>query len=193
MKKNYNILIAGVGGQGIILTSDILSHAALLSGFDVKKSEIHGMSQRGGNVFSFIRYGEKIYSPIIPMEEADILISFEQMEVLRWLDYTHKDTTIIYSDIRILPASVILGREKYPDDIEEILCSSFSRVIKVEKENILHKIKSIKYLNTLMLGIASLDLNIKDQVWEESVKHQVPERTLKDNMDAFMSGKEYLK
>lgn len=191
MKKISNILIAGVGGQGILLTSDVLSQAAMISGRDVKKSEIHGMSQRGGSVFSFVRFGEKVFSPVIPLGETDVLISFEQMEVLRWMEYTNRETRIIYSDVKIPPAQVILGKEKYPEEPERILKNAVKGIIKLEKEKIISKIKSLKFLNMALLGAASAFLDIPENAWEAAVEQIVPQTTVKENINAFFSGQKY--
>jgi len=109
-KLIHNVLFVGVGGQGIVLASDIMAHAAVLAGFDAKKSEIHGMSQRGGSVFSHVRFGEKVYSPMITEGSADILVSLEEMETLRWLDFANPRTQLIVVKTRILPVGTVTVR-----------------------------------------------------------------------------------
>jgi len=116
-----NILMAGVGGQGIILASEIVSEAVMLAGFDVKKSEVHGMAQRGGSVTSHVRFGEKVYSPIIRDGEVDILFSLELLETLRFLPVLKDDPVILVNQQKILPPSVTLGRDVYPDNIAGLL------------------------------------------------------------------------
>ena len=117
--RNTAIMIVGVGGQGTLLTSRILGYVARKCGNDVKVSEVHGMSQRGGSVVTYVKMGEKVYSPVIEKNEADILLCFEQLEALRWIDYAKKDATIIINTQKIDPMPVIIGRAKYPDEIIE--------------------------------------------------------------------------
>jgi len=121
MEKIHNVLMVGVGGQGVVLASDILSLAAMNAGYDVKKSEIHGMSQRGGSIFSFVRFGEAVSSPLIAEGQADLLVSMEEMETLRWLEYLNADTKLMVSKAHILPANAT----EYPAGIEEDLKKNF--------------------------------------------------------------------
>ncbi len=187
--KNKNILIVGVGGQGIILASDIISLAIMKSGYDVKKSEVHGMSQRGGSVFSFIRYGGKVYSPVISEGEADVLISLEEMEVLRWIKYANKNSKIIYSSEKIWPTEVLIGEKSYPEDIEEIIKKiGGNNVYKVNSSEFEEKLGSKRYLNTVIIGVLSKFLDIKRDIWIESIKELVPSNTIDKNLEAFQMG-----
>lgn len=188
MKKSEvkNILMVGVGGQGIILSSDILSRAALNEGFDVKKSEIHGMSQRGGSVFSHIRFGEKVFSPVIPDGEADILLSLEEMESLRWSAYTSPETQVICMDEHILP----LGLTEYPD-CAKALKKSFKKLMLVDIAEFRKALENPKTINVALLGIVSNYLDISAAAWKKAIESSVPAGTEKLNMKAFEAGKKY--
>ena len=186
MEKIKNILMVGVGGQGIITASDILSEAALLDGHDVKKSEIHGMSQRGGSVFSHIRYGEKVYSPTIKLGEADVLLSLEIVETLRWLAYAGKSTKLIVSETKIQPQTV----KEYPEGIIESLQMNFKDFYLVNPIEINTKNGDHKVLNTTLLGILSKLIDISDTSWEKAMEMLVPKGTYESNLKAFRLGKE---
>lgn len=188
MKKSEvkNILMVGVGGQGTLLSSDILSRAALNEGFDVKKSEIHGMSQRGGSVFSHIRYGEKVFSPVIPDGEADILLSLEEMESLRWTAYTSPDTQVICMNEHILP----LGMTEYPE-IGKALKKSFKKLTLVDVAEFRKALENPKTMNVALLGIVSNYLDISASSWKKAIESSVPAGTEKLNIKAFETGKKY--
>ncbi len=185
MNKIKNILMVGVGGQGIITASDILSEAALLDGHDVKKSEIHGMSQRGGSVFSHVRYGEKVYSPTIKTGEADILLSLEVIETVRWLVYANKSTKVILSETRIQPQTV----KEYPEGVIESLKKEFKDFFLVNPIEINKQNGDNKVLNTTLLGILSNLLDISDSSWEKAMEKLVPNGTYESNLAAFRLGK----
>lgn len=185
-KTTNNILMVGVGGQGIILASDVFVHAALEAGFDVKKSEIHGMSQRGGSVFSHVRFGEQVLSPVIPRGQAHILASLEEMETLRWIDYASQDTRVIMSRHRILPAEVT----EYPEGIEAALQKQFPQFQVVDSEAVDEKTGSIRYLNVVLLGLLSTSLDIPEKAWHSALEALVPEGTYQKNLQAFDYGKE---
>jgi indolepyruvate ferredoxin oxidoreductase beta subunit len=184
-KPVFNILMVGVGGQGIITASDIITLAAVFSGYDAKKSEIHGMSQRGGSVFSHIRFGKKIYSPVIPAGEADILISLEEMETLRWLDYTNKETTVIVLDTRITPAEV----KEYPSGITDELKNKYRNFVLINTEELKGRAGNILYLNVALLGLLSNFLDFPESSWRQAIKDEIPEAFFDDNWRAFISGK----
>jgi len=185
MDKVKNVLMVGVGGQGIVLASDIISLAAMYAGHDVKKSEIHGMSQRGGSVFSHIRFGKKVYSPVVPAHEADILVSLEEMETLRWLSYVNRDTTIVFTKTRINPANVT----EYPKHIEQEIQKHFHNSIVVDPSEISETRDSAKYLNTVILGLVSTYLDFSDDAWQQSIRESVPHGTYESNLAAFYMGK----
>ena len=185
LDKNFNILIIGVGGQGIILASDIITKAAMFAGFDAKKSEIHGMSQRGGSVFSHIRYGKKVHSPVIPEKEADVLISLEEMETLRWLDYLNDNSKIIFTRSQVLPLEV----KEYPQGVPEELNKYNKNIITINPEDLIKKIGKPKFLNTAILGVASNFIRIDENSWKEAIKEEVPVGTFDENWEAFITGK----
>ncbi len=188
MKRVNNILIVGVGGQGVLLASDILAQVALEEGFDVKKSEIHGMSQRGGSVFSHIRFGEKVYSPVIPEGCADFFLSFELLETTRWMYFLNKDTRVIYTDLKIPPSIVAAGKEKYPDNIDKIINENFKETIKIEINKHIKEISSTRYINTFLLGILSNFMPFNLETWKKSLNENI-RRDKEKNLQVFLYGR----
>lgn len=179
MKRDiYNILMVGVGGQGIILASDIVTRAAMLAGYDAKKSEIHGMSQRGGSVFSHIRFGKKVYSPTISEGEADILFSLEEMETLRWIRYANPDTFVICTAKQLLPATVT----DYPSGVRKELTRICPGIFFFEPEN-------VKFLNVAMIGLMAPRLEISEEAWQAAISEEVPQGSFEDNWSAFQAGR----
>jgi indolepyruvate ferredoxin oxidoreductase beta subunit len=185
MNEIYNMLIVGVGGQGILLASDITVNVAMKEGFDVKKSEIHGMSQRGGSVFSHIRFGKKVYSPVIPECKAGLLIAFEEMEALRWLDFVNPETKLIINKNRIMPAET----STYPEGIIPELKKTFATVMEIDQERLIKEIGKPKYLNTAILGFASKYLEFKEDSWRLAIEEESPKGTFSENYEAFRKGK----
>jgi indolepyruvate ferredoxin oxidoreductase, beta subunit len=179
--KTWNILMVGVGGQGVVLTSDIVATAAMLSGFDAKKSEIHGMSQRGGSVFSHVRFGAKVSSPVVSAGSADILVSFEEMETLRWLPYANADTAVFQSSTRILPAD----SEDYPEGVVPFLKGRFRKLSLVDADGLSKKAGNPKYLNVMIVALMSGLLPLGEKAWEEAIRACVPPRHLEKNLEAF--------
>ena len=160
------IIICGVGGQGIILASDILSDVLMEAGFDVKKSEVHGMSQRGGDVITTIRYGEKIYSPIVGEDSADLILAFEKLEALRTLKYLRKDGTMLINDYRWDPIPVATGTMEYPE--EEILPKIREKTKHIQTVDALAKAKelgNIKVVNLYLLGLLAKELGLEKSLW----------------------------
>lgn len=188
MGKITNIIITGVGGQGIILASETLSQAAVQAGFDVKRSEIHGMSQRGGSVNSHIRFGKKVYSPLVMKGECDLLLSFEKMESLRMIEYANSQTTIIINTQKINPSTVASGLDVYPENIEDILNSNFKNVIFVDALKLAQEAGNIRTANIVLLGVASKALDIPIEIWENAIAQRVPERAVEVNLKAFYLG-----
>ncbi len=188
MDKITNIIITGVGGQGILLASETLSQAAVQAGFDVKRSEIHGMSQRGGSVNSHIRFGKKIYSPLVMKGECDLLLSFEKMESLRMIEYANSKTTIIVNTQKINPSTVASGLAVYPENIEDILRSNFENVIFVDALKLAQEAGNIRTANIALLGVASKVLDIPIEIWENAISQRVPERAVEVNLKAFYLG-----
>ncbi|MEK6795258.1 MAG: indolepyruvate oxidoreductase subunit beta [Spirochaetota bacterium] len=189
MSSTRSILIAGVGGQGIILCSEILSDALLLAGFDVKKSEIHGMSQRGGSVTSHIRYGTKVYSPIIPDGTADVILAFERLEAVRELTLLAASGTVIVNNESIMPTTTVHGGQAYPDDIEARLKKKASRVIMVDAANEAKALGNARVFNTILLGVLARELSVADDIFEKAIGMHVAEQFRTLNIQAFARGK----
>ncbi len=185
-----SILICGVGGQGIILASDILSFALFKKGFDVKKNEIHGMSQREGSVVSFIRYGDKVYSPVISQDEADFILSFEKLETLRNYNYLKKGGCVVMNNLEIPPTPVRLSLMEYPKDIE-LMIQKKAEILKiVDAFESAKKIGNAKAVNVILLGVLSNYIeNIDNSIWEDSIKTFVKERYQALNLEAFEIGR----
>lgn len=184
-----SILLAGVGGQGILRASDILCLAFMAMGLDVKKSEVHGMAQRGGCVTSHVRYGAKVYSPIAKKGSVDILLSFEKLEALRYLDYLKSDGAVIINEEEIYPPSVNLGDTTYPIDIIDHISKYFHRVKCVDGPEIARRAGNIRTVNTALLGALSNALDITDEVWSRVLQQSFPEKALQVNLQAFRLGK----
>ncbi|HPC76932.1 MAG TPA: indolepyruvate oxidoreductase subunit beta [bacterium] len=189
MKESFDILIVGVGGQGNILFSKILGEAFLNEGYDVKVSEVHGMAQRGGSVVTFVRAGEKVYSPLVDKAQADYIIAFEKLEALRWLEYLKKDGIVIYSDYEIPPMSVISGKSRYPD-VDSILKDIGVRHYKIEISSLLMELKNPRVQNTIMLGFFSKLTGIEEQVWKRAIENNIRAKLLDINLRAFEMGRD---
>ncbi len=187
---NCNILIAGVGGQGTLLASRILGHIYTGRGLDVKVSEVHGMSQRGGSVVTYVRAGENVASPLITPGEADLLIAFEELEGLRWTHYLKNDGKCVLNTQRIAPMPVITGAAVYPDGIEESVKKSFPDALVFNALPQAEAAGSAKAVNIVMLGAASLQLPFSESEWDEALRACVPERFLDMNIKAFNSGRD---
>lgn len=182
-----NILMAGVGGQGIVLASNIVCAALLESGFDVKKSEIHGMAQRGGSVVSHVRFGNRIYSPAIPQGGADILVSFEYMEFLRYMDFVNEETVLILNNRRILPPSVAMGQSAYPEKEISEYKNKFKDVIELDADKMAEEAGNIKSSGTIMIGEICKVLKGDKAVWKRVIAENVPKKTIEVNLKAFES------
>lgn len=188
MSQVKNILLAGVGGQGILLASEVLSEVLLMSGYDVKKNEIHGMSQRGGSVVSHVRYGDKVYSSIIPEGEVDILFSFEMLESRRYLPLVRENGQIIINNWKIAPPSVALGQQAYPDNLVESIRERFPNTKVVDGLDIALEAGNAKTVNTVLLGALSNMLDIDRELWLTALKKMIPEKLLDINLKAFDLG-----
>jgi indolepyruvate ferredoxin oxidoreductase beta subunit len=184
-----SILLAGVGGQGILRASDILCLAFMASGLDVKKSEVHGMAQRGGCVTSHVRYGQKVYSPIAKKGDVDILVSFEKLEALRYLDYLKPQATIIINEEEIYPPSVNFGDAKYPENIYDRVSLHFKTVKMINALDLARKAGNIRAVNTVLLGVLSTFLDLKSDLWEKVLQEAFPSKSLEANLKAFNLGK----
>lgn len=184
-----NIIICGVGGQGIILASDVLCHAAFLAGYDVKKSEVHGMAQRGGSVITHVRFGEKVHSPLIEQGTCHYMLAFEKLEALRYTDYLRKDGQIIVDNREIPPMSVLVGNAKYPVDIERKL-RNFGTVHLVDATKIAAELGNLRVVNIILLGVLSRFLDLREKRWQDAILQNVKEKFVELNIDAFDRGRE---
>lgn len=183
-----SILLVGVGGQGTILASKILSEGLLRSGYDVKMSEIHGMSQRGGSVSTQVKFGDKVYSPMISEGEADVLISFEKSEAVRWLNYLKKDGVLLVNDYEIYSMPVIIGDAVYPDNVIEKLKKEVKNIKIFNAMKIAEEIGNEKVQNIVALGIIAKALDMEDVDFEAAIKDIVPEKLVDINIEAFKKG-----
>ena len=185
-----NILIVGVGGQGTLLASKVMGKVFLDSGYDVKVSEVHGMSQRGGSVVTYVRYGDEVYSTLIDKGEADILLSFEALEAARWLPYLKKDGVVITNTQRLNPMSVVMGKATYPDDILEKIKAAGVNPVEVDALALAEEAGSAKSVNVVLLGISAKHIGLDKQLWLDAVKSTVPPKTVDMNVAAFEKGYE---
>ena len=189
MSDVKNILLVGVGGQGTILASKILSEGLTQAGFDVKMSEIHGMSQRGGNVSTQIRFGEKVYSPIVGKGEADVIVAFEKMEALRWIEYLKAGGKMVINDFEIPSVPIQQGVAKYPDGIlDELLHKANVSVFKAG--DIAIQLGNSKTMNIVLLGALTKAMDIPGIDWEEVIKSNVKKGFEEINVKAFRAGAE---
>ncbi len=188
MKKDaFNIVICGVGGQGIILASNVLCHTAFVEGFDVKKSEVHGMAQRGGSVITHVRIGDKVYSPLIEQGNSDIVLAFEKLEAMRYIHYLKKNGTAIVNDRKILPMSVLTGAASYPENIKTNL-KRHGEIYYVDAEKVALELGNIRTVNIILLGVLSCFLGFKKKSWKASITKNVKKRFVALNLAAFSKG-----
>lgn len=183
-----SILFAGVGGQGILRASDIICETIMEAGLDVKKSEVHGMAQRGGCVTSHVRYGKKVYSPLAEPGSIQTLISFEKMEALRYLKFLKKDAAIIVNTEEIYPPAVNMGDATYPHDVITFLKEHYGKVIDFNAGELAQKAGNIKTANVVLLGAVSNLMNIDQSIWQSVIKKSFPEKLVKTNLAAFQMG-----
>ena len=187
MEKAKSILIVGVGGQGTLLASKILTQGLIQMGYDVKMSEIHGMSQRGGSVSAHIRYGEKIYSPVISEGGADILLSFEEMESYRWLKFIKPGGKAIINNYRLPSAPILSGQTDYPEGLIEEIEKDVG-VIMVNARDIALELSFAKSMNIVLLGALIKIAGLDNMNWESVIRNIVPEKYLEGNLKAFAAG-----
>lgn len=186
--ETKNILIVGVGGQGTLLASKLMGKYFTEEGYDVKVSEVHGMSQRGGSVVTYVRFGSRVFSSVIEKGEADIILSFEQLESARWLPYLKKGGVLITGTQRIDPMPVIMGKAEYPGNIIEKLCKNDIKVIPVEALDLALKAGSAKCANVVLLGAAVRFLGIDRESFSKIIETSVPPKTVEMNLRAFDYG-----
>lgn len=183
-----NIMIVGVGGQGSLLASRIVGNAAMAEGYDVKVSEVHGMSQRGGSVVTYVRYGEKVHSPVIGQGEADIIIAFEQLEAARWLSFLKKGGTLITSTQKIMPMPVITGACEYPAEIIEQIKAKNVNVVAVDALQKAEEAGSLKAVNVVLIGLMAHYSDFSKEQLLAALEKSVPQKLLDINLKAFELG-----
>jgi len=188
--KVTNILMAGVGGQGTLLASEILSEVLMKTGHDVKKAEVHGMAQRGGSVVSHVRFGPKVFSALIPEGEADVLFGFELLETYRYLPLVKATGTIVVNNLQIAPPSVALGKAEYPADIAAKMRCHVKSVRLVEGLKMAEQAGNARTVNTVLLGALSNAMEPSYEQWISAIKHLVPEKFLSVNLKAFDLGRQ---
>ena len=184
-----NIMIVGVGGQGSLLASKLLGRLLLTKGYDIKVSEVHGMSQRGGSVVTYVRFGEKVYSPVIDKGEADYIVSFELLEAARWLSYLKPDGQIVTSTQRIDPMPVIIGAAEYPEELVEKMRATGAKVDAMDCLALANEAGSSKAVNLVLMGRLSHYFDLPDEAWQEAIEAMVPAKFLELNKKAFELGK----
>ncbi|MDR1439237.1 MAG: indolepyruvate oxidoreductase subunit beta [Clostridiales bacterium] len=182
------VLIVGVGGQGTLLASKLIGHVATERGCDVKVSEVHGMSQRGGSVVTYVKYGGEVFSPLIEPGEADVVVAFELLEAARWIPYLKPGGQLISSSQRIDPMPVITGAARYPGKLEESICEKRPGAIIVDALAIATECGSARSANIVLLGIAARFLEFAEGDWAASIRAITPQRALGANLEAFRRG-----
>ena len=185
-----SVIIVRVGGHGSLLASRILGNVLLNQGFDVKVSEVHGMSQRGGSVVTYVKYGEKVYSPVIEKGEADIIISFEELESARWIPYLKKGGHLITSVQKIDPMPVITGNMEYPEDINGKISNLGIDIISVDALGLAEQAGTSKASNVVLMGVLSTKMGFDESVWQNALEQCVPAKFLELNKKAFALGAE---
>lgn len=187
-----NILMVGVGGQGVILASEIVAEVMMRSGFDVKKSEVHGMAQRGGSVNSHVRFGLNVHSPIIKKGEADILFSFELLETMRYLDFLKENPIILLNNQKVLPPSVTIGNDEYPENIPEILAKKYPRFALVDALDTARVAGNVKALNIAFIGALSRCFDIEEDIWQDTISSMLAPKLVELNLKVFTIARQKL-
>lgn len=187
-KPTTNIIFSGVGGQGIILASKIVAQCAFISGFMVKMNELHGMAQRGGSVISHIRFGENVYSPLVPEGKCDFLVALEELEGLRYLSYLAGNATVILNKRQVIPSLTTKEKIEYPKNIKNLIQECGYNTIEIDAPAMAKEIGNQKVENTVLLGLLSKFLPFTADSWKETIKTSVPEKTIDMNILAFIKG-----
>ena len=186
--QTKNIMIVGVGGQGSLLASKLLGRLLLTRGYDIKVSEVHGMSQRGGSVVTYVRFGDKVYSPVIDKGQADYIVSFELLEAARWTEYLKKDGKIIVNTQQINPMPVIIGAAEYPDNLVEKMQSAGIDVDAFDALSLAAEAGSAKAVNIVLMGHLSKNFDFTQEEWLQAIEQSVPPKFLELNKKAFTLG-----
>lgn len=187
--ETKNIMIVGVGGQGSLLASKLLGHLLLTQGYDVKVSEVHGMSQRGGSVVTYVRYGDKVASPVIDQGEADYIVSFELLEAARWLSFLKPDGQIVTNTQQIDPMPVIIGAAQYPENLVDKMKAAGAKVDAMDCLSLAEQAGSSKAVNLVLLGRLSHYFGLPEEAWMEAIEAIVPAKFLELNKKAFYLGR----
>jgi indolepyruvate ferredoxin oxidoreductase beta subunit len=192
-KDVTNLVLVGVGGQGIILASAIISEAAILAGYDVKNNEVHGMAQRGGSVISQIRFGSRVYSPLVTSHSAHFAISLEKLETLRYVHLFNSETRLVVNDLQIVPVTVTSGDYEYPTDVDGLIKKNFRYVQFVDADRIAIEAGSIRASNVVLIGAMSNYLSFDDSIFEQAIQSSVKKNYIDMNIKAYYRGKEAVK
>ena len=187
--QTKNIMIVGVGGQGTLLASKVLGRMLLSQGYDVKVSEVHGMSQRGGSVVTYVRYGSKVYSPVIDKGEADIILSFELLEAARWVEFLRPEGVIITNSQQINPIPVIMGAAEYPQSLAEKIRAAGLRIEAIDALSLAREAGTPRAVNLVLMGMLSRRFDFPEQGWMEVIEKTVPAKFLDINRQAFLLGR----
>ena len=188
-----DIILSGVGGQGILSIAAVIGDAALKEGLYMKQAEVHGMSQRGGSVVTYVKYGSKVNSPIVNEGEADLILAFEQLEAARWLQYLKKDGTLIINTQKIDPMSVIIGNSIYPDGVLDAINKAGAKTTNLDALSLAVSAGSAKAVNVVLIGVMASHMDLNRDVWINAIKNTVPEKFLEMNLKAFDLGYNYNK
>ena len=191
MRETKGIMIVGVGGQGTLLASRILGHVLMGEGYDVKMSEVHGMSQRGGSVVTYVKYGDRVASPLVDEGEADYILAFERLEAARWLSYLKKDGKLILNDQRISPMPVITGAMEYPENIVEKIESRGANLISCDALAMALEAGNAKSVNVVLIGVLSALTEFPEDIWQKALEACVKPKVLELNKKAFAFGRDY--
>ncbi|MDI6739584.1 MAG: indolepyruvate oxidoreductase subunit beta [Candidatus Edwardsbacteria bacterium] len=186
--KTVNILICGVGGQGVLLAGDIIAETAIACGCDAKKSEVHGMAQRGGSVVSHVRFGDKVNSPLIREGEADVLLSFEEMETARYLQFLKPDGSVIINRQQVMPMTVATGAAEYPSGIVDDIKAQIPKTTLCPGPKLSEQAGSPKTINIVLVGALARQLAIPKETWISTISGRVPPKTVEMNRKAFELG-----
>lgn len=189
--QTKNIMIVGVGGQGTLLASKLLGKLLLGKGYDVKVSEVHGMSQRGGSVVTYVRYGDKVYSPVIDKGEADVIVSFEMLEAARWVEYLKPDGVIITNTQQVNPMPVIIGAQEYPLGLAQKIKNLGIKLDALDALSLAEQAGNSKAVNIVLMGRLSKLFDFTEEEWISAIEQSVPEKFLELNKKAFALGREF--
>lgn len=191
--ETKSIMIVGVGGQGTLLASRLLGAALLSENYDVKVSEVHGMSQRGGSVVTYVKYGEEVFSPIVREGQADFILAFEQLEAARWLPFLKKGGTMIANSQKIDPMPVVIGNAQYPDGVLDAIRATGADLVEADALALAVEAGSPKAVNVVLIGVMAARMDLPYEVWEKAILETVPEKFLEMNLKAFKLGFESAK